>query len=343
MRRDQHIAKVLCEHLPLNQLQISRLILELVEESGGCEIQDTDELMAHCRKVIRLGVEAAERQKRTVPFRQALEETLRAKAHRSPLTLRDIRYYMKKLMKEIPGLAERPLRDISTEECATMLEQVFPSPTQRKKARANLSGIFTVGERRGWCGTNPVKAVDLPHIKERTIYPLTMEECRRLLDTAKHPQHRACAPALGLMLWAGVRPHEVMRLRWEHIDWEEKEVVIPARHSKTGGGRIIPLCQPLMALLRDNRPKQHNAPISPKGWKLAWKKLRYAAGFRHWQPDILRHTFASYYVKFHHDLNSLQEFMGHRDTSLLRLRYVNLQGITRSQAGEFWTSPKKAF
>lgn len=76
MRRDQHIAKVLCEHLPLNQLQISRLILELVEESGGCEIQDTDELMAHCRKVIRLGVEAAERQKRTVPFRQALEETL---------------------------------------------------------------------------------------------------------------------------------------------------------------------------------------------------------------------------------------------------------------------------
>ncbi len=328
-------ALALCEGVALSPTQLIRLILELVEESGGRRFKSADSLMAHCRRIIRLGVESAARQKKTVPFKQAMEETLRVKSHLSAVSLRDIRYYLRKLMRCVPGLEKRPVRDISGAECAVMLEKVFPSPCQRKKARAILSGVFTVARKRGWCSDNPVAAVDVPQVREREIRPLTLAECRRLLNTAKRPEHRACAPALGLMLWAGVRPHEVRRLRWEDIDMEEQEVIIPARHSKTGGGRHIPLCAPLAALLKKHRG-EHTSFICPPQWHKQWRQLRRRAGFTVWTPDVLRHTFASYHAKTHRNLPELQLCMGHRDSGLLRQRYVNLKGISKREAKSFW-------
>ncbi len=328
-------AFALCEGLPLRPTQLIRLILELVEESGGRRLKSADSLMAHCRRIIRLGVEAAERQKKTVAFKQAVEETLRVKSHLSAVSLRDIRYYLRKLMRSVTGLERRPMRDMSTAECAAMLEKVFPSPCQRKKARAILSGVFTVARKRGWCEGNPVAAVDVPQVREREIRPLSLAECRRLLRTAERPEHRACAPALGLMLWAGVRPHEVRRLRWKDIDMEEQEVIIPARHSKTGGGRHIPLYAPLADLLKKHR-REKEERICPRQWSKQWRYLRRQAGFAVWTPDVLRHTFASYHAKTHRNLPELQLCMGHRNSGLLRERYVNLRGISRNDAADFW-------
>ncbi len=337
MNQDTDIATALalCEHLPISATQIVRLILELVEESGGQKIKNPKRMMAHCRQIIRLGLATQKRQEQTVPFLYAYEETLKSKAHQSPLTLRDIRYYLKRLMKKTPKLENRPIRNITTEECATMLASSFSTPTQRKKARAILSGLFTIARKRGWCSENPVSAVDIPHIKEREIRPLSLSECKRLLTTANLPQHRSCAPALGLMLWAGVRPHEVKRLTWNDIDTDEKEIIIPPRHSKTGGGRHIPLCNPLLKLLLRHEHRKE-CPICPPNWTKAWSKLRKDAGFYHWIPDVLRHTFASFHAKMHHNLSELSLYMGHSNNNLLRERYVNMRGISKKDAIIFW-------
>ncbi len=334
---DMNTAFALCAQLALSPTQIVRLIMELVESSGGMQLKEPDSLMRHCRNIIRLGVEAEKRRIRTVPFLRAFEETLRVKAHRSALTLRDIRYYMRRLMRETPGLAERPLRDISTTECAAMLERVYTRPSQHKKARAILSGVFTVGKKRGWIdGENPVAMVDIPHVEEKEIRPLSMPEIKRLLKTAELPKYQACAPALGLMFWAGLRPYETRRIRWKDIDFQEREVVVSPRHSKTGGGRHIPICEPLLKILQEHRPGNENEAICPVGWDKTWKSLRRAAGFRGWTQDILRHTYASYHAKMHHNLYALQLYMGHRDSALLQTRYVNMRGISHADARQFW-------
>ncbi len=332
---DTEIALALCGELSLSLSQVARLILELAERSGATRLKSPVRLMAHCRRVIELGVKSLQTQKQTVPFKQAFEETLRIKADSSAVTFRDIRYFMRKLMRCVPGLEKRPARDITSAECAVMLEKVFPSPCQRKKARSILSGVFTVARKRGWCAENPVAHVDVPIVREREIRPLMPEECQRLLSAAQRPEHRACAPALGLMMWAGVRPHEVRRLRWADIDPEEKEVLIPARHSKTGGGRHIPLCAPLVDLLKKHRREQGEF-ICPPQWPKAWRQLRRQAGFSDWTPDVLRHTFASYHAKTYRNLSELQLYMGHRDSELLRSRYVNLRGISKRDADRFW-------
>ena len=40
----------------------------------------------------------------------------------------------------------------------------------------------------------------------------------------------------------------------------------------------------------------------PRNWQQRWHSLRRAAGFRHWVPDICRHSFASYHAAFFRNL-----------------------------------------
>ncbi len=319
----------------------ARLVLELLEESGGSET--AADTLSHCRRVIRLGVQANRLEQETVPFAEAVATALKVKAQqlRAKRTLADIGYYMRRLMRECPGLAARPVRAMSSAECSALLERVFATPTQRRKARAILSGVFRVAQRRGWCGENPVRQVEVPVVREAEILPLTLPEVQRLLHTAQEPGHADCLPALGLMLYAGVRPEEVTRLHWQDIDADEQEVIIRPRHSKTGGGRHIAICPALRALLHENRPETHSEArasrrICPRNWRTRWLKLRRSAGFRAWVPDVLRHTFASYYVKQFRDMNTLQLYMGHRSQQLLLTRYVNLRNVSRAAAEKFW-------
>lgn len=316
--------------------EVARLFLELIETSRATQLKNAEKIKSHCRHVIRLGVKAKEMEEKTVPFKEAYEECLRAKAHRSEYTLRDIRYVITRLMRETPGLAERPTRAISIEECREMLDRVFTHAPQRKKARAILSGIFSIAQKRLWCEKNPVAFIDIPQVKEKEIIPLTYKESMRLLKTASHPQFQACKPAIALMMYAGIRPEEIKRLRWKNLDLDEKEIIIRPSHSKTGGARHVTIYPPLYKILKNAYPKNADEAICPKHWPQLWSQIRKKAGFRHWQKDVLRHTFASFHVKNFHNLPLLQSLMGHRDCNLLRSRYVNLYGLTTNDTKKFW-------
>lgn len=103
------------------------------------------------------------------------------------------------------------------------------------------------------------------------------------------------------MLYAGIRPHEVERLTWAQIDLENETIAIEARHSKTGGSRSVTIHPPL-------------------------RRFHRLLPFR-WEPDVLRHTFATYQLKQFRSYTELQYEIGHRSSSLLRTRYVNFNGL----------------
>ena len=50
----------------------------------------------------------------------------------------------------------------------------------------------------------------------------------------------------------------------------------------------------------------------------------------------MRHTYASFYAKRFKDLPRLQLNMGHSNQILLRHRYINMRGISRLEAKEFF-------
>jgi len=80
-------------------------------------------------------------------------------------------------------------------------------------------------------------------------------------------------------------------------------------------------------------------PIIPANWKQKWRQIRACFSSltdRPWQADVLRHTFASYHARQFKDFSSLQMGMGHSSLSLLRTRYLNMEGILRRESSAFW-------
>ena len=335
--RDRKAAEFLLRESGLTLAECVRLVLDGLDAlPRGLE---RGERLRTLRECMRLGVEAWSRRGESVTFGEAVERLLVIKAGRSRRTVQDIRQCLRKLGEGEDGWKGRLLGSITRRECAHRLEELFPSPSRRVKARAVLVGLFNEGIRREWCRENPARWVEVPRIREREICALQRPEIERLLGAAKRYRKGVCLPAVGLMLYAGIRPQETARLRWSDIDLAEGEIIVPARHSKTGGGRHVPICPALRAILEGAQAAVGAAPearICPGNWVRKWRSVRLSAGFGLWQQDVLRHTFASYFAKCYRDLNALQLFMGHGNLNLLRTRYVNLRGVSAEDAHRFW-------
>ena len=75
-----------------------------------------------------------------------------------------------------------------------------------------------------------------PELGQRRVRSITPQEIEQITTTAESYQSGSCAAAVGMMLYAGIRPHEVARLTWEQVDLQEQAIYILPRHSKTSGG-----------------------------------------------------------------------------------------------------------
>ena len=270
----------------------------------------------------------------SVSFEEAVGDFLQARKGRRPRTVAELRSVSRRWLRSIPWLASCRVDDMGRDEC-TELVQVGTTPRQQRKLRTILYGFFEHCRRQEWCVGNPVSLIMPPVLHEQEIEPLAWGELTLLLRLARSRMHRSCMPPLGLMLWAGVRPAELLRLSWENIDWEESVISLRPQHSKTGGCRHIQLYAVLRAWLREHGLGQ--GAICPRNWARRWRHLRDAAGLSPWRQDVLRHTFASYHAKHFHDFARLQEDMGHQSASLLRTRYLSMKGLTATHARLFWT------
>lgn len=321
--------------------QIAHAVVARFESSGAAGSATTKEagrketnVFTWCMKIIDSGIEAVAQRERTVSLAEAGWASVEARADCSATTRRDLRYFLRKLLKvQLNGTAEHgdvgalPLRAMTTRQCREILQQAFGhSKSMYIKGRAMLHSIFAYGIKQEWCDANPVARIEVPQVQESPKEPLSVADVKRLLQTAESPEHRDMKLSLHLMLYSGIRPAEVSRLRAEDFCRREKVVIIRPGKSKTGGGRVVPLRH-----TKNIRPDEWQIPTN---WQKRWQQLRRAAGFTRWVPDVCRHTFASYHAAYFRNLPELQLEMGHRDLSLLRTRYMS--PALRKEARLFW-------
>lgn len=331
-----HAALSILKKTGLDVVEAAQLAHELLQASKG-----RGDRWKRARECIRLGEEALIARGKTVAFRRAVDEAIEARHDRRKRTRDDFRYISRRLLRCCPEMARRPIRFITPQECRAWLEKSFVTLRQRHKARLVLSGVFGTAVKRGWCRENPVAYVDLPRLKESSIPVLSLEEMHRLLAAAQEYAGGACLTAIGLMLYGGIRPEEVRRLDWAQIDLREGMVSLRARHSKTGGARIVTIRPVLKNLLERAAVMGFGAGgVCPRNWPAKWRAVRRLAGWdgkeKKWPADILRHTFASYFARHFKNLHVLQLEMGHASSDLLRTRYLNMEGITEVTAALFW-------
>lgn len=316
--------KELLKNWAIDEIDAIRVVLECLEklgEDGGSR----HELLQRLRRVVDEGVRAVADAERTEAFAVVAWASVEARAARRPTTRRDLRCFVRRMLR-VEGVGEMPLRRMTPAVCRHLLQQAFGgSASSYKKGRAILHSIFAFGMRREWCDANPVDRIEVPHIVERPIEPLSIDEVQRLEAAARLPEHRAMLFSLHLMLYCGLRPHEVRRLQPADVHCDEGEVVVRAAVSKTGGGRVVPL--------RGELPEKVQIP---RGWERRWRALRRAAGFaaEQWRADVCRHSFASYHAAYFRDMMALQCEMGHCNQQLLRTRYVS--PVSKRHACVYW-------
>ncbi len=147
---------------------------------------------------------------------------------------------------------------------------------------------------------------------------------------------------IAIMAFAGVRPEEGKRLVWSDISLEDNVISVRARKSKTGGARHIKIRPCLRAWILAAEPSKHRPDdpvVPPENLKFKMAALRRRAGYtatNPWQSDVLRHTFASMAIKAGEALEKVQADMGHTTTQLLASRYLNMAGLTKALAREYW-------
>lgn len=72
-----------------------------------------------------------------------------------------------------------------------------------------LYGLFEFALKHEWCERNPLKLVEGRKVIEKEIAPLKHTQTECLLKSAKSGNNNSCLPAIGLVLFAGIRQREV--------------------------------------------------------------------------------------------------------------------------------------
>lgn len=125
------------------------------------------------------------------------------------------------------------------------------TPRTINKQVSILSGMMTKAVQWGRIGFNPVRGLaPLKHdVKTKTRRSLTVEEVQSLLENSS-PELR---PVWFMFLTTGIRRRELVEMRFSDIDFDRHVFTTRAEFTKNRKPREIPICDEMMATLRQLR------------------------------------------------------------------------------------------
>jgi integrase len=173
------------------------------------------------------------------------------------------------------------------------------SPATVNRELQVLSKVFSMAYDNGLVETNPMRRVHkLREAPARERYLADDEEQRLFAVLVGRRVH--LRPIVVVALQTGMRQGEILGLKWEHVDFDQKTIYVA--HCKTGRPRRIPISKvlemELSALKQDASSTEHVFSYARTGLKLttfrhAWEGACKAAKIEGMRFHDLRHTFAT--------------------------------------------------
>lgn len=246
--------------------------------------------------------------------------------------VQDLEYKLKMLGKSFP-----PACHIATpnlEHIEKFLAAHKWEPGTQHSYVQGYKVLFNFAVKMGYRTDNPCQKLDLPRIVRKEPVIFTVEQARKAMDlTLTTPELRECLPYVALGTFAGIRPQEIERLRWDQISLESKTITVLASNSKTRSRRVVDISPNLAAwlLLIEDRTEL----VVPWLVKVGRLRMRAAMGFARWGHDIMRHSFGSYHFAKHRDEMGTVFQMGHgRKSDVFFSHYRAL--VQPAAADAFW-------
>jgi site-specific recombinase XerD len=189
-------------------------------------------------------------------------------------------------------------------------------------------------EREGYLEENVLSRMRVPRAVKEEIKPLTPEEISRILSCFTANTAIGCRSyaIVYSMLDAGLRVSEVAGLGMEGLDLEQGQLLVRGKGNKE---RVVPIGSNAQKYLQRYiyhfRPDpafpeyekvfltSEGKPLTDNSLKLFFTRLKVKTGIKRLHAHLLRHTFATYYLRNGGDLLSLQRILGHTSLEMVRV------------------------
>lgn len=233
------------------------------------------------------------------------------------------------VVRLLGDIAVRQLHlDDVQEYCSLRLREGAARETVRKEL-VTLRRALSLAAARGLLRTDP--AALIPRFRAQYTPRrrwLTPQDFERLL--APFPPERR--RWLLLATFGGCRLSEVEGLRWEHVDFVNKALLVPGTKTK-GSHRRIPM-HPLLQAELARETGASDTPLTPK-WRNVRRDLAKACeglGLARVSPNDLRRTFASWLKQAQVDSFVVAQLLGHSSSRMVELVYGRLDAKTLENA-----------
>ncbi len=222
------------------------------------------------------------------PLIVELVERKRADGRR-PRYLKDLEGKLGKFAASFP---DQLASDIHKEHIDKWLRSGTLGPRSRDTYRLYIGVMFSFAKKRGYIHANPVLEVEAVNARREHEVPiLTPEQLQALL---RHSPTRLRAYVV-ICAFAGVRPEECRRLRWDAI--RQGAIYVGKGQTKTVGRRV-PVVPALQAWLDFFGPQAGPVCSPLSTWRKDFRAATMAAGWGRgtWPQDALRHSAISYWL-----------------------------------------------
>jgi len=241
-------------------------------------------------------------------------------------------------------LGRKSLRNLNQSDILAWFRKLEGTPGVANRTLSLLGAMLNEAERQGLRDTNsnPVSKIKRYPSSKRQRY-LSREELGRLgavLDEieAKQFMNPSIVPAVRLLLFTGARKSEILGLKWDWIDWDQRVIRLP--DSKTGA-RDVPLSSLSIEVLKSLPRNEGNPYVLPgrmpgdhlKGLTKAFHKILEMAEIEDFRIHDLRHTNASHGAMAGIPLQMISKSLGHSKIQSTE-RYAHLNRAPVVQTNE---------
>lgn len=192
-----------------------------------------------------------------------------------------------------------------------------------------VRGLYIYLLREGLCKHDPAAGIFLPKMPPRQPKILNIAHAQQLLDSPVADDFTACRDhaILELFYASGLRISELVALNLADLDMQQRLVLVLSIGKKPP--RLLPVGSKAAAALEHwlaIRCQVYSSDpalfIGIRGRRMSQQSVRERvrkAGVRdlgqHVHPYMLRHSFASHILESCHDIQAVQELLGHVDIS----------------------------
>ena len=239
------------------------------------------------------------------------------------------------------------------------------SPRRMNIILIRVRQVLDLAYERGYIDKNPHGWINLQQERRPPIDPLSFEEKARFLENLPEPVHgfRKMCPDFWQRYFTvafdtGLRPSEQLALRWEHLDFVHKKILVRSgvvrgvetNLKTTASARDVDMLPTVEKALEGQSretyvfPNADGGPLDLTNLRVRiWFPTLRRAGLRVRNLYQTRHTFASLMLQAGEDPAWIARLMGHTTTRMLFERYSRfIQYRTRQDGLAYLEASRRA-